>query len=79
MIKSDLSRRGSDQEYAEPVYRSCCALLGTDLTGSLEVWGGDPYPCGIVRYIEKGAKLTIVENAYVGPKLARYTPHPMAK
>jgi hypothetical protein len=29
-----------------------------------------------VRDIEKGAKLTIIENEKLGPKLARYQPRP---
>jgi hypothetical protein len=63
----------------EPVYSSCRALVARGCKGSLEIWGGEPYARGIVRDIEKGAKLTIIENDRVGPKLARYTPHPRAK
>jgi hypothetical protein len=46
--------------------------------GRLEVWGGEPYPRGIVRDIEKGAKLTIVESETERPRLVRYRPHPNA-
>jgi hypothetical protein len=40
------------------------------------VWGGKPYAIGVVRDIEKGAKLTIVESETEGPRLVRYRPHP---
>jgi|SRR6516162_5318121 hypothetical protein len=43
-----------------------------------EVWGGEPYPRGIIKDIEKGAKLTIIETATDGPRLARYRRHPNA-
>ena len=60
----------------EPVYSSCRALVARGLTDRLEVWGAESYARGIVRDIEKGAKLTIIENEKVGPKLARYQPRP---
>jgi hypothetical protein len=66
----------------EPVYASYRALVAKGLKGRLEIWGANTRcivrPRGIVRDIEKGAKLTIIENEYVGPKLARYKPHPNA-
>jgi hypothetical protein len=37
-------------------------LVFRGLAGRLEVWGDKPYPIGIIRDIEKGAKLTIVES-----------------
>jgi hypothetical protein len=46
--------------------------------GRLEVWGGEPCAVGIVRDIEKGAKLTIIESETEGPRLVRYRPHPNA-
>src|SRR5262249_23545358 len=45
-----------------------------DKEGCLQVWGGEPYARGIVRNIEKGAKLTIIENDTIGPRVARYRP-----
>jgi hypothetical protein len=58
--------------------RSC--RLG--LKGRLEIWGantrGIVRPRGIIRDIEKGAKLTIIESETEGPRLARYRPHPNA-
>jgi hypothetical protein len=63
----------------EPEYKSCRALVAKGLKGRLEVWGGKPSKLrGMIRDIEKGAKLTIIENEYVGPRLARYVPHPNA-
>jgi hypothetical protein len=61
------------------VYSSCRTLVARGLTGCLEVWCGEPYARGIVRDIEKGAKLTIIGNETDGPKLARYKPHPFAR
>jgi hypothetical protein len=58
----------------EPVYSACRALVAMGLKGRLEVWGGEPYPRGIVRDIKKGAKLTVVEKDTIGPRLARYRP-----
>jgi hypothetical protein len=46
------------------------------LTGSLEVWGSEKYPRGIVRDVVKGEKLRVVETDDRGPLLARYVPHP---
>jgi hypothetical protein len=63
----------------EPVYASCRALVAKGLTGSLGIWGGEKHARGLVRDIEKGAKLTIIESEKVGPKLALYQPRPEIK
>ena len=60
----------------ESVYSSCRALVAKGLKGRLGIWGSEPYARGIVQDIEKGAKLTIIENEKVGPKLALYKPRP---
>jgi hypothetical protein len=74
--KYKVSYRGENliESTREPVYSSCRALVARGLTGKLEVWGGEPYARGIVKDIEKGAKLTIVENENEGPRLGRYKP-----
>jgi hypothetical protein len=44
--------------------------------GRLEMWGGDPYTHMIVRDIEQGAKLAVVEHGKIGPRFGCYRPHP---
>ena len=61
------------------MYSSCRALVAMGCKGRLEVWGGESYAIGgIVRDIEKGAKLTISDSETEDPRLVRYRPHPNA-
>ena len=60
----------------DPEYEACRALLARGITGTLVTYSpGSSVPRMRVD-IEKGAKLTIVENAKDGPRTARYRPHP---
>jgi len=60
----------------DPEFEACHALLARGITGSLVTYSpGGSVPRMRVD-IEKGAKLTTVENANDGPRFARYRPHP---
>ena len=60
----------------DPEFEACRALLARGITGTLVTYSpGSSVPRMRVD-IEKGAKLTIVENAKDGPRTARYRPHP---
>ena len=55
----------------DPEYSACRALVAMGLKkGRLEVWG----PRGIIGDIERGAKLTNVENDTIGPRAVGYRP-----
>jgi hypothetical protein len=47
-----------------------------DINGHLKMWGGESYPRMIVHDIEQGAALTVAEGETIGPRFARYQPHP---
>jgi hypothetical protein len=62
----------------EPLFNACRALVAMGLKGRLEMWAGEPHPRMIVRDIEQGAKLTVVEGAKTSPRITRWNPHPHA-
>ena len=62
----------------EPLFNACRALVAMRLKGRLEMWAGEPHPRMIVRDIEQGAKLTVVEGAKTSPRITRWNPHPHA-
>jgi hypothetical protein len=60
----------------DPEFEACRALLAQGVTGTLVTFSpGSPVPRMAVD-IEKGAKLTTIENNKAGPSFARYRPHP---
>jgi hypothetical protein len=59
-----------------PLFDACRVLLARGITGKLVMYSpGGSEPRAAVD-IEKGAELTIIENAKEGPRIARYRPHP---
>jgi hypothetical protein len=60
----------------DPEFEACRALLARGITGTLVTYSpGGSVPRMRVD-IEQAAKLTTVEKAKDGPRLARYRPHP---
>ena len=60
----------------DPEYEACRALLGRGIVGTLVTYGpGSAVPCLKID-IEKGAKLTTIENATKGPRPGNYRPRP---
>src|SRR5262245_41061940 len=60
----------------DPEFEACRALLARGITGTLVTYNpGGTVPRMRVD-IEKGTKLSTVENAKDGPRRARYRPHP---
>jgi hypothetical protein len=57
-----------------PVFDAARTLLGEGATGRLEIWRvSAAYPATVVD-IERAAKLTVVETATIGPKIAKWNP-----
>jgi hypothetical protein len=60
----------------DPTFEACRALLARGITGTLVTYSpGSSVPRMRVD-IEKGAKLTTIDNATEGPRFGRYRPHP---
>ena len=60
----------------DPEFEACRALLAKGITGTLVTYSpGSSVPRMRVD-IEKGAKLTTIDNATEGPRIGRYRPHP---
>ena len=64
------------QSARDPTFEACRALLARGITGMLVTSSPG---CSVPRMrvdIEKGAKLTTIDNATEGPWFGRYRPHP---
>ena len=60
----------------DPEYEACRTLFGRRIVGTLVTYGpGSEVPCSKID-IEKGAKLTTIDNATKGPRTGNYRPRP---
>lgn len=57
-----------------PTADACRYLVANGYAGSLETWGGEPYPRIIVPDIAVMAAVTVGESDKQGPRIARYKP-----
>jgi hypothetical protein len=65
------------EDAIDPEYTACRALVARGITGRLEVWrAGATYASMVIRDIEKGARLTVREDARRGPCVVPYRPLP---
>ena len=60
----------------DPEHEACRALLAKGTTGKLVIYSPGSSVARSNIDIEKGARMTIVENVKDGPRTARYRPHP---
>ena len=60
----------------DPEFEACRVLLAMGITGTLVTYNPGGSVSRMRVDIEHGAKLTTVEKAKDGPRLARYRPHP---
>jgi hypothetical protein len=60
----------------DPEFEARRALLARGITGTLVTYSPGGSMARVRVDIEKGAKLTTIENDKDGPRFARYRPHP---